>query len=109
MDHGGYHDRDTAPLIASAATLAIGLFFIFVWAPHPWGWNGIDQYHTLALALARGEGFGTTDVPWGYAYFLSGFYRASDLRGVEVYRGLGTLPPRFDRGNGCGSIVIWTR
>jgi hypothetical protein len=75
MEESGYHEPSRAPLIAAAATLGIGLFFIFVWAPHPWGWNGIDQYHSLALALARGEGFQTTDVPWGYAYFLAGFYR----------------------------------
>lgn len=62
-------------LVGMAASLALGLFFVFVWAPHPWGWHGIDQYHDLALALARGEPFATTDVPWGYAYFLSIFYR----------------------------------
>ena len=60
---------------ASLTTLAIGLFFVFVWAPHPWTWRGIDQYDELARALARGEPFGTTDVPWGYAYFVAVFYR----------------------------------
>ena len=60
---------------ASLTTLAIGLFFVFVWAPHPWSWRGIDQYDELARALARGEPFGTTDVPWGYAYFVAVFYR----------------------------------
>ena len=40
---------------------------------------------------------------------ISSVYRASDLRGVEVYRGLGSIPARFDRGNGCGSVVIWTK
>lgn len=66
-----------SPLVvpaASAASLLLGLFFIFVWAPHPWSWQGIDQYHELALALARGEPFGTTDVPWGYAYYVAAFY-----------------------------------
>ena len=61
--------------LGCAASLGLGLFFIFAWAPHPWGWHGIDQYHTLALQLARGERFQTTDVPWGYAYFLAAFYR----------------------------------
>jgi hypothetical protein len=61
-------------LYASLTTLAIGLFFVFVWAPHPWSWRGIDQYDELARALARGEPFGTTDVPWGYAYFVAAFY-----------------------------------
>jgi hypothetical protein len=61
--------------LASLVTLAIGLFFVFVWAPHPWSWRGIDQYDELARALARGEPFGTTDVPWGYAYFVAIFYR----------------------------------
>ncbi len=60
---------------ASLVTLVIGLFFVFVWAPHPWSWRGIDQYDELARALARGEPFGTTDVPWGYAYFVALFYR----------------------------------
>src|SRR6266853_6197000 len=60
---------------ASCATLAIGLAFVFVRAPHPWGWDGFDHYHELALGLARGEPFPTTDVPWGYAYFLAAFYR----------------------------------
>ena len=60
-----------APLV----TLAIGLFFVFVWAPHPWGWRGIDQYDALGRALARGEPFATTDVPWGYAYYLAFFHR----------------------------------
>jgi hypothetical protein len=60
--------------VACAITLALGLFFTFVWAPHPWDWRGIDQYHNLALALARGEPFGTTDVPWGYAYYVAAFY-----------------------------------
>lgn len=62
-------------LVAAASTsLLLGLFFSFVWAPHPWGWRGIDQYHELARALARGEPFGTTDVPWGYAYYVAAWY-----------------------------------
>lgn len=60
---------------ACAASFALGLFFIFVWAPHPWGWEGFDHYHDLARALAAGRSFPTLDVPWGYAYFLAGFYR----------------------------------
>src|SRR5687767_15249022 len=59
---------------ASIITIAIGYFFIFVWAPHPWSWQGIDAYHELAKALARGEPFQTTDVPWGYAYYAAFFY-----------------------------------
>src|SRR5258706_6247449 len=60
---------------ASCATLAIGLAFVFVRAPHPWGWDGFDHYHELALGLARGDPFPPTDVPWGYGYFLAAFYR----------------------------------
>lgn len=56
-------------------SLAIALVFIFIRAPHPWGWEGLDHYHDLGLLLARGESFPTTDVPWGYAYFLAPFYR----------------------------------
>ena len=39
--------------IACAASFSIGLFFIFVWAPHPWGWQGFDVYYDLGRALAR--------------------------------------------------------
>lgn len=67
-------DKTTTVYAACCASLLLGLFFTFVWAPHPWGWQGIDQYHELALQLARGEPFGTTDVPWGYAYFAAAFY-----------------------------------
>ncbi len=67
-------DARSTVAVASLITLALGLFFTFVWAPHPWGWQGIDQYHELAKALARGEPFGTTDVPWGYAYYAAFFY-----------------------------------
>jgi hypothetical protein len=61
--------------VSSAASLVFGLFFIFVWAPHPWGWEGFDGYYDLGRLLARGESFPTMDVPWGYAYYLAGFYR----------------------------------
>jgi len=60
--------------VASLCSLSLGLFFTFVWAPHPWTWAGIDQYHDLARAVARGEGFNTTDVPWGYTYYVAIFY-----------------------------------
>jgi hypothetical protein len=61
---------------ACGISLALGLFFLFVWAPHPWGWEGFDHYHELALTLAAGQPFPTMEVPWGYAYFLAAFYRA---------------------------------
>jgi hypothetical protein len=61
---------------ACGVSAAFGLFFIFVWAPHPWGWAGFDLYHDLGRALARGDGFPTIDWPWGYAFFLAPFYRA---------------------------------
>jgi hypothetical protein len=67
-------DSRHAPRIAAAISLLLGLIFVFVWAPHPWGWRGIDQYHELARRLAAGERFATTDVPWGYAYFVALFY-----------------------------------
>jgi len=60
---------------ACLLSLSIGLLFLFVRAPHPWGWNGFDHYHELALALASGQPFPTMEVPWGYAYFLAAFYR----------------------------------
>lgn len=64
-------DSRRVTLFTSVVTLVIGLFFVFVWAPHPWGWRGIDQYDQLARELARGEPFSTTDVPWGYTYYLA--------------------------------------
>src|SRR5260221_8608186 len=68
-------DRKAAVSAACGITLALGLFFIFVWAPHPWGWEGFDHYHQLALTVASGHPFPTMEVPWGYAYFLAAFYR----------------------------------
>ena len=61
--------------VACAASLVVGLFFIFVWAPHPWGWEGFDDYGDLGRTLARGQPFPTMDRPWGYAYYLAPFYR----------------------------------
>ena len=63
------------PTVAALVSLALGLVFIFVWAPHPWGWFGIDQYHQIAVDLSHGKPFPTLDVPWGYGYFLAAFYR----------------------------------
>src|SRR5258708_4063867 len=68
-------DRESTVYAACGAALAIGLSFIFIRAPHPWGIEGFDHYHQLALTLASGRPFPTMDVPWGYAYFLAAFYR----------------------------------
>ncbi len=62
-------------LAAAATSFALSLLFIFVRAPHPWGWEGFDHYHEIALELAAGRPFPTMEVPWGYAYFLAAFYR----------------------------------
>src|SRR5262245_44368732 len=61
--------------LLSVASFAIAVVFIFVGAPLPWGCEGIEHYHDLGPLLARGEPFPTTDVPWGYAYFLAAFFR----------------------------------
>ena len=68
-------DRESTVYAACGAAFAIGLSFIFIRAPHPWGIEGFDHYHQLALTLASGRPFPTMDVPWGYAYFLAAFYR----------------------------------
>jgi hypothetical protein len=65
----------TVVSVACAVSFGLGLLFIFVWAPHPWSWEGFDHYHDLARELAAGRPFPTLDVPWGYAYFLAFFYR----------------------------------
>jgi hypothetical protein len=73
---GTNRGRRPALVYAScAASLALGLIFVFVRAPHPWGWDGFDHYHDIALVLASGRPFPTMEVPWGYAYFLAAFYR----------------------------------
>jgi hypothetical protein len=69
-------DNQSTVYAACGVTLALGLFFIFVWAPHPWGWDGFDHYDRLASALAQGQPFPTLEVPWAYAYFVAAFYRA---------------------------------
>jgi len=70
-------ERESTVYAACGVSLALGLFFIFVWAPHPWGTEGFDHYHQLALAVAAGRQFPTMEVPWGYAYFLAAFYRSA--------------------------------
>src|SRR4051812_7953071 len=68
-------DDERTVTAACAASLALGLTFIFVRSPQPWGWEGFDHYHEIALTVARGQPFPTMEVPWGYAYFLAVFYR----------------------------------
>ena len=60
---------------SSAVSLGLGLFFIFVWSPLPWGWHGIDFYYEISTGLAKGQPFPTMHIPWGYAYFLAFWYR----------------------------------
>src|SRR5262245_7229212 len=67
---------------ACAVSLALGLFFVFVWAPHPWKWEGLDQYYDYGRILASGGAFPTIDYPWGYAYYLAPFYRVFGDRPV---------------------------
>jgi NADH:ubiquinone oxidoreductase subunit K len=76
LDRGRADGPPVIVYAACAVTFTLGLFFIFVWTPLPWGWHGIDFYYENALALARGEPFGTTKIMWGYAYFLAPWYYA---------------------------------
>ena len=111
-------DGTAAVYVASAASVIIACVFIFVWAPHPWGWEGIDHYHDLGRLLARGEAFPTTDVPWGYAYFLAPFYRLfgdrpwipllaqavlNGLVPIMLYR---LVSLEFDRRTGVAAAVL---
>lgn len=59
---------------ACAISLALGLFFIFVWTPLPFGWQGIDAYYEVAKSLAKGTPFEPFHIVWGYAYFLAFWY-----------------------------------
>src|SRR4030095_12294475 len=67
-------ERRATVYVACAASLALGLFFIFIWTPLPWGWKGIDGYDAISVNLARGAPFPTVHLVWGYAYFLACFY-----------------------------------
>ena len=40
---------------------------------------------------------------------LERFMTLNDLAAVEVYRSSGGMPMQFDTGNGCGSVVFWTK
>jgi hypothetical protein len=40
---------------------------------------------------------------------LDTFFLKQDVVGIEVYQGYGSIPAQFDRANGCGSVVMWTR
>jgi len=40
---------------------------------------------------------------------LERFIQLHDLAAVEVYSGGATTPAQFDTGNGCGSVVFWTK
>src|SRR5439155_862822 len=62
-------------LAACAFSLLAGTLFVVVRGPHPWGWSGFDEYYDLARALARGEGYRTLELLWGYPAFLAAFYR----------------------------------
>src|SRR5437762_2538462 len=67
-------ERRSTVHAACAVSFLLGLLFIFVWTPLPWGWKGIDDYGRIAMALAHGEPFPTVHLVWGYAYFLAIFY-----------------------------------
>ena len=67
----------TPPMVwaAAALSLLLGLTFVFIRSPLPWGWEGFDFYHERSLTLAREGTFNTTDVPFGYVAFLAAHYR----------------------------------
>lgn len=56
--------------------------------------------------FSTGGGTGTNVDPMDD---LAGFVRPSNLRGMEVYRGQGTIPPQYDQANGCGVVLFWTK
>jgi Dolichyl-phosphate-mannose-protein mannosyltransferase len=68
-------DQRLSVAAACLASFALGLFFIFIWSPLPWGWKGIDFYYEIALSVARGAPFPTMHLVWGYVYFLAFWYR----------------------------------
>lgn len=64
----------TSVYAACAFSFFTGLFFIFVWSPLPFGWQGIDAYYDVAKTLAEGQPFQPFHIVWGYAYFLALWY-----------------------------------
>jgi hypothetical protein len=65
----------TASVYAACAfSFLAALFFIFIWTPLPFGWQGIDAYYDVAKTLAEGEPFEPFHIVWGYAYFLAFWY-----------------------------------
>ena len=71
-------DSERPVRLASAFSLAAGLFFIFVWSPLPFGWLGIDHYDDRALKLSG--------ILAGSRPRLGGYANASELAeyGVQV-------------------------
>ena len=69
-----HHRPPAAVYAACLLSLAIGLSFVFVWSPLPFGWQGIDSYYEIAKGLAAGKPFPVVHIPWGYAYFLAPWY-----------------------------------
>ncbi len=57
--------------ISCGFSLLVVFGFIFVRAPHPWGWEGFDHYRDLGLAVAHGRPYPTVERMWGYPYFLA--------------------------------------
>ncbi|MFC1614849.1 glycosyltransferase family 39 protein, partial [Gemmatimonadota bacterium] len=70
-----YLEWDRAYLLPVVSSIALGLFFVFVWSPLPYKWEGFDGYYNLGLLLARGEAYPTMHRIWGYPFFLAFFYR----------------------------------
>jgi hypothetical protein len=40
---------------------------------------------------------------------LQNFLHKTEVVAVEVYTSTISMPMQFDRGSGCGSVVVWTR
>lgn len=40
---------------------------------------------------------------------LERFLTPTQLSGIEVYRAGQSIPQRFEPGNGCGAVIIWTK
>ena len=74
---------------------------------------------TIEMHSSRGPGkcvpnFFVDGAPWvamrlGALAEIEASTVPQDVKGIEVYRSEQPIPPRFNVGNGCGSVVIWTR
>ena len=80
-------DGPAAAWPAAGMSLTIGLLFVFVRAPHPWGWEGMDQYRELGLASPAARSSQPSIACGAILYFLAAAASARRLLRMFVISG----------------------